>query len=534
MEINNKFTLLSINDNLCIESAETNNQFNSNLEINYEADNMFSVQSGCYRKFDDLFKAFQDQLCSARLNEKQKDMFFSLSEKLLSACTTLFNDLLEEKPTSSSHASVIAGAVEYVTRKLRERSSKQKRKKILDKCEGFVEPKQFPLGLKWKTKIDPTIGIPSYELAQCNYPYVSIIDTLRSKFLDENFKEMYIKHNSNPSHICSTTVYRDFCCGKIYKQTPIFRSKYTIQIQLSIDDFEPCQALKSKSGIHKICGIYFDIRNLPEYYRSKNSNISLVALVNVIDLKDRDEMMDRIIARIVDELKTLETVGLEEVIPNENIKAALVNVCADNLGANDILGFVKCFRARHFCRICECDNKACQALVCEDVSKIRKASDYQQLLQKIDHTKKNYVASKGLVKYCLFNELQSYNIFVNSSADIMHDINEGIIPFFISTSINFIVKHKIAALTKIEEKIRDYNYGYLWTTYKPSQIKLGKRSVGQNAMQSLCLMLHLPLILIEFKPKLAKMWEAMQDLLAITRIVYSACIREEDIVTKAF
>lgn len=90
------------------------------------------------------------------------------------------------------------------------------------------------------------------------------------------------------------------------------------------------------------------------------------------------------------------------------------------------------------------------------------------------------------------------------------------------------IDRKIAAVSLIQKKIRDYNYGYLWRNYKPSPIKLDNH-LGQNAMQNNCLMLHLPFILLEFKPKMLEIWKAMQDLLQIMQIVNSKRISDKDI-----
>lgn len=152
------------------------------------------------------------------------------------------------------------------------------------------------------------------------------------------------------------SIYQDFCCGNNSKKFEIFYSKYTLQIQLGIDDFEPCNALKSKAGNHKMCGIYFQLRNIPEYCRSKLSNIFLVALVKTQDVKDSKKLYDDVFNCIVNDLKILETNGIV-VCSNINLKGALVNISCDNLGANSVFGLTESFNSHFYCRMCETNKK---------------------------------------------------------------------------------------------------------------------------------------------------------------------------------
>lgn len=118
-----------------------------------------------------------------------------------------------------------------------------------------------------------------------------------------------------------------------------------------------------------MCGIYIRIRNIDPKFKTKLSNIHLIALVKSQDIKCNG--YDKILNKIVGELKFLETTGIT-LKNGVNLKAILVNFSSDNLGANTVLGFVESFSATYYCRMCELPIAMCQKAVEEDTSKMRK------------------------------------------------------------------------------------------------------------------------------------------------------------------
>lgn len=108
------------------------------------------------------------------------------------------------------------------------------------------------IGLKWKTaKLDPQTNIADHGLAQPTFEYIPILESLESAFKNKDFEEMYIKYN-NEKHVCEVGVYKDFCCGSLYKSKDIFNDPLTLQLQIGIDDFEVCCPVKSKATKHEI------------------------------------------------------------------------------------------------------------------------------------------------------------------------------------------------------------------------------------------------------------------------------------------
>lgn len=216
-------------------------------------------------------------------------------------------------------------------------------------------------------------------------------------------------------------------------------------------------------------------------------------------------------------------------------RAELINISADNLGANGICGFVECFVAKYYCRICELTAAECKTAVEEDPAKIRNKQAYDSVIESLDADNVDYKITKGVKKYCFFNDLKFFHILQNNSVDIMHDMNEGVIPFFLRFFFKSIIDNKFATAKDIQAKCRDHNYGWIWKKYKPSTISLessgkkSKRNLNQNAMQSYCLLLNVPFIFFDLRDKIGSIWSAMEHLLQILQIVYSTRIRKSDI-----
>lgn len=179
---------------------------------------------------------------------------------------------------------------------------------------------------------------------------------------------------------------------KPIQKTDIFRDPNVIQIQMSMDDFEICSPVKSKVTKHKICGIYFQIRNLPPNISSKIDNIYLVALATAFDLKN-DENLNDLNELIFEDLAKLGTEGYQ-TNDGKMWKAALVNISCDNLGANQVFGFSKGFHANYFCRICKMTRTDCMVTTHEIPDNLRTEESHEEniaMLKKDPHYRTHMV-----------------------------------------------------------------------------------------------------------------------------------------------
>lgn len=379
---------------------------------------------------------------------------------------------------------------------------------------------------------DKESGISSRKYVQSTFQYVSINKQLESLFADAEFCQLYTEYNTIKKHACVEGTYRDFCCGSNYQRNDFFSSNpMAIQIQIFTDDFEPCDALKSRVGVHKMCAFYIQIRNLPKKLLSKLNNIFLIVLCKTDDLKNEFTSLNNILEVIVSEVKLLENIGI--TVNERNIKGTIVNASFDNLGGNSCFGFVESFRANYFCRVCLCHRDDCQNMTVENPSDIRTKENYDEtiaVIQTTDSKKIDVKTTKGLKRYCILNDLLSFHMLENLSVDLMHDLLEGVIPFLLRKLFKHCIEKNIFTLERLENMIQYFNYGSLSKKNQPSKINLGKKNLGQSAHQIYCLMVNIPFILINFKKDLASVWMSVETLLQIMQILFSDNINENDLM----
>lgn len=195
-----------------------------------------------------------------------------------------------------------------------------------------------------------------------------------------------------------------------------------------------------------------------------------------------------------------------------------------------MFGFVKGFRASHYCRRCDLSIEECSITATENTDRIRTIENYDEDLLLLDGNR-NHV--KGIKQQCILNSIENYHILQNQTFDIMHDILEGVIPTLLHHIFSYCVAQKLLKKSEIQDRVRDFNYGIKLRKSKPSFLDLKLKSDGsnlnQNASQSHCLLLNLPFILLDLQDKLVQIWSCVQSLLVIMQIVFSRTICDNDL-----
>lgn len=168
----------------------------------------------------------------------------------------------------------------------------------------------------------------------------------------------------------------------------------------------------------------------------------------------------------------------------------------------------------------------------EDESKMRTVEKYDKQMTVIEmSTNVNLATTCGIKRYCALNDLRHFHIMKNPSVDIMHDLNEGVIPFLLKYLINYCHSEKIIKEEALIKLIQYHDYGILNQKNVPSQVNMDKRNLNQNTSQSLCLFRNIPFILHQFREKLQSVWSCVESLLKIVQISYSWEITEKDLQT---
>lgn len=115
-----------------------------------------------------------------------------------------------------------------------------------------------------------------------------------------------------------------------------------------------------------------------------------------------------------------------------------------------------------------------------------------------ESTKVQFKETKGVKFYCILSNLNAFHIIDSPTVDIMHDLNEGVIPFTLKALFEQMISKKIISEELLNNKIQFFDYGWLNRRNIPSHIKLDSNNLGQNASQSRCLLKFLPFILNDY------------------------------------
>lgn len=470
------------------------------------------------------------------LTQKNTDAVFISSLDLLAAFQHV-NEIWQDNQINHSLELTSDIAIDHISKF----KSKYQRNKYFKLTKYYVKPVEKAIGTRWELrKVKKPDGrivrIP--RLIQCTMQYVSIIDTLKSLFLREEFTDIYFEYNRT---LRSDTIGHDgsksytcFNSGNVYKKTEFFAlNPNSLQIQIAYDDFDVCNPLQSKANRHKICSVYFSIHNLPPKYQSKLKNIYLVCLCNSDDLKSKQTDPNKVWRLIYDEISTLEVKGIT-ACNNVKIKGTLIAAISDNLGVHAGQGYVASFSAHKCCRFCLCSREELHIITHESNCNLRTIGNYEESLELIaESVHVDYNSSNGVKFYCVLSDLQYFHIVENATADIMHDINEGCITKFLWRFFKFCFKKRIFSKDDFDDSTKFYHYyGSLNKSNIPSCVDFEKRNIGQNASQSMCLFRHLPFILYKYRShfELKEVWTCYEALLYVCSVVYSYEITELELL----
>lgn len=385
-----------------------------------------------------------------------------------------------------------------------------------------VKPVEVPIGLRFDQKWNKTTKQYNQVPITCSYTYIPIFETLKFLFKNQSFLSFITKDAVQPA----SSIISNYSQGLNFRNNILFlENQPCLQIQLYFDEFETVNPLGSKTGGHKLGAVYFIIRNLPSYFNSVPQNIHLLALFYSADVKVFG--FNKILDKILSDVKQLETVGIFVETLQKHIKGTIVAISHDNLGGNQIFGLVESFSSKYYCRICLADKNTTRTMCKQDDSKLRTTAHYEQLCLKIENENSNLF---GIKYRSILNDLTYFKIFENLSADVMHDILEGIGPFEIKLFLKYVVKEKILTLDEINNRLKSFNFGYNEMCNKPSPINLDKTGnlIGERAGQTWCLLRFLPLILGDvvatLSNKQAEKFKVLTLLLDIMDIVFCPVI----------
>lgn len=484
-------------------------QDSSIININSNSNNDLSID------------ALLNQLNNIKMKHDDKDKIFRILSAITKHTCKISSHLIkEDNGMNSLHA--VNTACDYICGEIDTFKTRYKRQKKMSSNPLYVHPSERAVGVRFEMLLNKSTGDLMPHLIQSSLQTVSLIDTLKSFFACADNRQIYFQYQEN--HLCDENTFSCFRCGELYKNSRFFQENpNAIQLEIGTDDFEICNALGSKSNVHKLSAVYMIINNLPSKYLSRLQNTYLVALCNVDDLKTSTTDFNNILELIVSEVKYLEETGIT-LDDGQRLKGTIIHLGADNMGYNLALSLAG-HSASHFCRICELPKKTCQHATTEVLSAYRSNESYQRDLNLISNSdgKFNFKDTHGVVRYCKLNDLNHFNIFENISVDIMHDLTEGVIPLVFKNLFEFCFESKIFKFEELKILCNYYSFPKEFQRNKPSSISMTRQHLGQNSSQTKCLMLNLPFILYKYRnnSEFRKVWICVQQIIRIFQMVHT-------------
>lgn len=183
--------------------------------------------------------------------------------------------------------------------------------------------------------------------------------------------------------------------------------------------------------------------------------------------------------------------------------------------------------------MCLCTKEETQKLTIDLPEKYRNKSNYNESLDVVNELNNNDLKeTKGVAGYCVLNELNYYHIMDNWTADIMHDLCEGSISNLLKQFFRLCTVKKIITEDELKRLVSSYDYGILNRHFIPSDVKVDRKNLNQNASQTKCLLQHIPFIFESLRknPHLEDSWACITSMLKIVQICYSNMITKNDTV----
>ncbi|KAJ8676803.1 hypothetical protein QAD02_012590 [Eretmocerus hayati] len=274
--------------------------------------------------------------------------------------------------------------------------------------------------------------------------------------------------------------------------------KYNIHIW--IDDLEPGNGMGSAAGAQKLCAVFASLPFLPPHMASKNVNI---LLASIFYAKFRSAFGNAaVFHKLIDELNEISEHGIyiQTASCATKIQFRLSLILGDNLALNEVLGFFWSFVALRFCRICLATKDMCRTMCVSDMSLARNPINYA-IHSKIPSSK------NGLKEFCAFNKVIDYEVPVSKSADLMHDVSGGIIPYTLSKILTaLIIDEELFSVQEFNSALDRFDFGpeqnkprhiFIKPSKEKTTIKGCKQKIKikQSASEALCLCRYLGLII---------------------------------------
>lgn len=273
-------------------------------------DFIFGSDDGDFVSPYEIPRNFLLSLLKLNLTQKDVNEILRLTETMLDESRKLCKQTIETGEISATES--VDYCFDVLLSDIRKLNSSHKRNECFEAQKSFIKPLQVAIGTHWANERDKVSHIQIPVRKQSLFNFIPPSQTIQNLFQRPNVLQTYLTYNQETKHSCEPNIYRDFCCGNVYRDLDLFRNNpNALQLQFFYDGFEISHPLKSKKGLHSHTAVYMTIRNMPAQFSYHMDNIFLVCVVNNNDLKKRETNYRDLFEPIVADLKILRETGVK-------------------------------------------------------------------------------------------------------------------------------------------------------------------------------------------------------------------------------
>lgn len=170
----------------------------------------------------------------------------------------------------------------------------------------------------------------------------------------------------------------------------------------------------------------------------------------------------------------------------------------------------------------------------ENLELLRNPRDHDMQVTEIEaavgEAKENLQKLYGINSSTILNQLQGFHCSTCVPPDIIHDFDLGILPRTLQNFSQKVIFKKIS-LAELNKRIRNFDYGFSETKYRPSPLKakylIPGNNIKQTAMQMSTLAYIIPYIVRDFIEPDCLYFYNFKNLLEIKSIVFRYSITSE-------
>ncbi|KAK3929470.1 Major inner capsid protein VP3 [Frankliniella fusca] len=389
--------------------------------------------------------------------------------------------------------------------------TERKRLNAFKDSNCFVQPEAFYIGVGEVLKF--VNGQRTRIPVNLNGQYINVPSVLKKFF---ELPGVFQATINNIQKLQNSETFTNLIQSPLWEkiERECFPNRLVIPLVFYFDDAEPNNQTGSHSGDNSLGLIYYFVPCLPQHLLSQLEYIFVASVFLTDHQKRRNEETFRI---LVNDLKMLETTCIEIQINDviHTVFFAVALIIGDNKGVNGITGFVECFRANHFCRLCKVHRDVTETQTRENIHMLRDPLNYDADVTLDD------VPSTGIKRKCIWNELLSYHCTVNRALDLMHDFFEGICHYDLSLILLCLIDRQYFTLETLNDRVKFFDFG-IESGNRVTLITmehLRKDKFKMSASEMFCFARNLGLMIGDLVPEGNEYWSLYIKLVEILDIV---------------